>query len=143
MKLYTLGPAWADHPSLRAESLLKCLRNSEPSHTAKYELKTWISWAGVSTSPPPIADAGPLREDTKAASISGNGWDSADDLADQLSSHGINGASRAASMDSRATSYQEAKAWQSDDDWGDDEPPPAPRPKQTPISSEGKTSAMN
>lgn len=74
-----------------------------------------------------MGDLGQQREDTDAASASGGGWDAAEDLADQLSNHGINGASRAASIDSRATSYQEAKAWQSDDDWGDDDPPPQPR----------------
>ena len=73
-------------------------------------------------------------------SIIGSGWDDADDLTDQLSNHGLNGgASRATSLDSRATSFQEAKAWQSDDDWGEDEAlPPQPKPRQSPAPSEGE-----
>ena len=82
-----------------------------------------------------MADVEQQRDDTDAASASGGGWDAADDLADQLSNHGINGTSRAASIDSRATSYQEAKAWQSDDDWGEDEvPQPKPRERLQPAS---------
>jgi hypothetical protein len=71
------------------------------------------------------------RDDASSAtgSASAPGWDVDQDLADQLSNQGINGGSRAASIDSRTTaSAQDIKGWESEDDWNDDDPPPRKLP---------------
>lgn len=83
----------------------------------------------------PASDVAQHREET--ASVSGAGWDTEDDLTEQLSHHTLNGiSSRAASIDSRSTSVQEAKGWGSDDDWGDQEQP-QPKLSQKVFPSEG------
>lgn len=87
-----------------------------------------------------------VRDDASSVggSVSAQGWDVEQDLVDQLSNHGLtaNGAasaSRAASIDSRTTaSVHDAKGWESEDDWGEDDPPQRkPPPRAAPSMPDG------
>ena len=97
--------------------------------------KSYHTAANAQPVPMPAGEIAQQREET--ASVSGAGWDTEDDLTEQLSNQAINGAaSRATSIDSRATSIQETKGWGSDDDWGDQDQP-QPKARQNMSSSDG------
>ena len=102
--------------------------------------------AVAASQPAASTTAREVRDDASSAggSVSAQGWDVEQDLVDQLSNHGLNAngaasASRAASIDSRTTaSVHDAKGWESEDDWGEDEPPQRkPLPRTTPSLPDG------